>query len=380
MNASASHGEAAVMDARTAPVAASQVLEKMTKEEIEAWRVADLPGRLSPEERNLNIGFPVGWYPLMLSEELAIGEVKPLRYFAQDLAIWRGEDGEVRMIEAYCKHLGAHMGYGGKVHGNLLECPFHAWRYDGEEGVVKDIPYAKAIPPQVKRKCKDTWPMHEANQLIWTWYHPDGVEPQYEVVDLPEATDPEWSDFDECRWTIYGSIQNMAENGVDFPHFTYIHGVASPPVSELEWGEWDRKGIVRAKMGTPRGEVDGKITSISQGPGQNWVRFEGICETLLIACITPVELDQLAVRYFYTQPISQIEGPMAGLARAIIKDVNKQLDQDKVVWDRMKFEVTPLICDGDGPIPKFRKFYSRYYADKQVAENIASLGKKSTRA
>jgi 3-ketosteroid 9alpha-monooxygenase subunit A len=266
------------------------------------------------------------------------------------------------------------------VHGNLLECPFHAWRYDGNEGVVKEIPYARTIPPQVKRKCKDTWPMQEANQIIWAWYHPDGDEPKYDLVQISEATDPQWSEFDECSWTIFGSIQNMAENGVDFPHFTYIHGVASPPEAELEFGEWDRKGIVRAKMGTPKGEIDGKITSISQGPGQNWVRFEGICETLLIACITPVELDKLQVRYLYTQPKTQIDGPMAGLARAIIKDVNKQLDQDKVVWDRMKFEVTPLICDGDGPIPKFRKFYSRYYADKDVAENIASLGKRKANA
>lgn len=380
MTASASHVGAAVKDARTAPVATSQVLNKMTREELEAWRVADLPGRPSPEERNLDIGFPFGWYPIMLSDELAVGEVQPARYFAQDLAIWRGEDGEVRMIDAYCKHLGAHMGHGGKVHGNLLECPFHAWRYDGNEGVVKEIPYARVIPPQVKRKCKETWPIQEANRIIWAWYHPHGEQPKYDVIPLPEATDPQWSEFDECDWTIFGSIQNMAENGVDFPHFTYIHGVASPPESELEWGEWDRKGIVRAKMGTPKGEIDGKITSTSQGPGQNWVRFEGICETLLIACITPVELDKLQVRYFYTQPKSQIEGPMAGLARAIIKDVNKQLDQDKVVWDRMKFEVTPLICDGDGPIPKFRKFYSRYYADKAVAENIASLGKTKVKA
>ena len=52
---------------------------------------------------------------------------------------------------------------------------------------------------------------------------------------------------------------------------------------------------------------------------------------------------------------------MAGLARAIIKDVNKQLDQDKVVWDRMRYEPNPIICDGDGPIPHFRKFYSRFY-------------------
>jgi hypothetical protein len=53
---------------------------------------------------------------------------------------------------------------------------------------------------------------------------------------------------------------------------------------------------------------------------------------------------------------------MAGLARAIIKDVNKQLDQDKVVWDRMRYEPNPIICDGDGPIPHFRKFYARFYA------------------
>ena len=28
----------------------------------------------------------------------------------------------------------------------------------------------------------------------------------------------------------------------------------------------------------------------------------------------------------------------------------------------MRFEPNPIICDGDGPIPQFRKFYSRFYA------------------
>mgnify|MGYP000165060659 FL=1 len=354
-------------DARTQPVAVWQVLEKMTKDELKDWRVAPLDNRPSVEERNLDIGYPFGWYPMLLSNELAVGEVKPLRYFSQELAIWRGEDGEVRMVDAYCKHLGAHMGHGGKVHGNLLECPFHAWRYDGNEGNVKEIPYARAIPPQVKRKCKDVWPIQEANQIIWAWYHPNGDAPLYDVVALPEATDAEWTEFDECTWKIWGSLQNMGENGVDFAHFKYIHGTATMPESELEWGEWGRKGIVRAKMGTPQGEVDGVITATSNGPGQNWVRFEGICETLLIACITPVEQDQLHVRYFYTQPKSQKEGPMAGLAKAIIADVNKQLDQDKVVWDRMIFEPNPIICDGDGPIPKYRQFYSRYYAEDSAS-------------
>ena len=362
------------LDARTAPVAVWHVLERMNKDELAAWRVAEPANRASVAERNLDIGFPFGWFVALLSSELAIGEVKPLRYFASDLAIWRGEDGQVRMVDAYCRHLGAHMGHGGKVHGNLLECPFHAWRYDGEEGTVKEIPYSPSIPPQVKRKCTRTWHVVEKNQFVWFWYHPDDIAPLYDVVAIPECSDPDWTAYDECRWNIWGSLQNMAENGVDFAHFKYIHGTASMPEAELTWGEWDRTGVVRAKMGTPRGEVDGAITSITNGPGQAWVRFTGICETLLLACITPVELDHIEARYFYTQTKSQAEGPMAGLARAIIKDVNKQLDQDKVVWDRQQYQPNAIICQGDGPIAQFRRYYARFYAGDDGAPALRAAG------
>ena len=139
----------AMVDKRTAPVAVWQVLDAMKGDELKRWRTAPVENQSPPEDRGLDrLPFPFGWYVACYSDEIAEGEVKPLRYFGRDLAIWRGEDGKVRIIDAYCKHLGAHMGHGGKVHGNLLECPFHAWRYAGEEGVVKEIPYAKVIPPQ----------------------------------------------------------------------------------------------------------------------------------------------------------------------------------------------------------------------------------------
>ena len=63
MTASATHGQAAVQDvddARTAPVATNQVIANFTKEELAAWRVADIGDRPSAEKRNLDIGFPVG--------------------------------------------------------------------------------------------------------------------------------------------------------------------------------------------------------------------------------------------------------------------------------------------------------------------------------
>ena len=79
----------AATDARTAPVAVWQVLEKMTKEEREAWRVAPLANRPAPEQRNLDIGFPFGWYPFMLAKDLAVGE--------ENLLVWLGfeEQGDV---------------------------------------------------------------------------------------------------------------------------------------------------------------------------------------------------------------------------------------------------------------------------------------------
>ena len=116
--AGSDHGPAG--DARTAPVAVWQVLEKMSKEELVEWRMAEVTNRAPIADRNLDMPFAYGWYPAMLSSDLAVGEVKPLRYFSTDLVIWRGEDGNVRMLDAYCRHLGAHMGYGGRVEGNNL--------------------------------------------------------------------------------------------------------------------------------------------------------------------------------------------------------------------------------------------------------------------
>ena len=84
----------AASDARTAPVAVWQILEKLKGQDLADWRLANVENRASIEERNLNIGIPFGWYPLVLAKDLAVGEVKPLRYFSKDLAMWRGEDGE----------------------------------------------------------------------------------------------------------------------------------------------------------------------------------------------------------------------------------------------------------------------------------------------
>lgn len=343
-------------------VAVAAAFENMTPEERARWRMSDVPGRPSVSERNLDIPFPYGWFVALLSDEIRAGEVKPLRYFGRDLVAWRGEDGRVRMLDAHCKHLGAHMGHGGRVSGNHLECPFHAWRYDGE-GVVHEIPYAKTIPPRLTRPCAQQWPVVEKNRVVWFWYHPFGKAPEWDVVDFPETTNPDWTPYDIYEWRVFGSLQNMAENAVDVAHFRYVHGTATFPTSEMIWDGARRTSIIEAGLDTPNGRAPIRIEANQFGPGQTSTRFSGIAETLLVAAVTPVEKDEVRVRFCFTQPKEQKDALASMVAQGFIHEVCRQLDQDKIIWDRQRYMERPVICDGDGPILRFRKWYSQFYAE-----------------
>ncbi len=360
-------------DARTPPVAVWQVLDGLRGDELKAWRLQDIENPATIEQRNLDkLPIPFGWFVVDYADDLAIGEVKPLHYFGAQLVLWRGGDGKARIIDAYCRHLGANMAYGGRVNGNELECPFHAWTYNSE-GSVMSVPYAERIPPTAARPCEAQWTVQEANKFIWVWYHPEGQPPSYDLDVFEEVGNADWTEYERFEWIVHGPIQNMSENGVDSAHFKYIHGVPEMPNYDMEFDGHRRTASVKSKLGTPKGEVDGMISYGTIGAGQSWTKFTGISETLLVSGVTPIARDKTHVRFAFTQPKAEAEGAMANLSKALIRDICKQLDQDKVVWDRQKYILRPSICDGDGPIMPFRKYFEQFYADGAQDSSVTNL-------
>ena len=101
------------------------------------------------EDTGLPPGIPNGWFAVAWSKDLLPGEVKRARYFDRELAIFRTRSGEAKVLDAYCAHLGAHLAEGGRVVGESLRCPFHAWRYDGD-GTCVEIPYCAKIPAKAR--------------------------------------------------------------------------------------------------------------------------------------------------------------------------------------------------------------------------------------
>jgi 3-ketosteroid 9alpha-monooxygenase subunit A len=325
--------------------------------------------------KRFDFPMPFGWYQLAYSIDIEPGQSKPMHYFGQEMVMFRGEDGRVRVLDAYCPHLGAHLGYGihqadggGKVEGNNIVCPFHSWKFNGD-GQVEEIPYAKNIPPKVKGKqCIRSWHVEEKNQVIWIWYHPDKtVEPLWEVVAIPEADDPSlgWSRVDRSKvktWRMKTIPQEVAENSVDYAHFLYVHQVKSDPTAEANYNEHHCKRVVKTNMQTPKGIVEGCIDSENWGPGQSQIRFTGITETLLFGNLIPVDEELVEINFTFFQPLVNGETPTGGVQEAIIKDLIRQLNEDQIIWEKKIYRAQPTLCDGDGPIARFRKYYSQFYA------------------
>ena len=45
---------------------------------------------------------------------------------------------------------------------------------------------------------------------------------------------------------------------------------------------------------------------------------------------------------------------------AIIANVCQQMEEDRIIWRHKRYFEKPLLCDGDGPFGKFRKWYSQF--------------------
>ncbi|AGH48458.1 MULTISPECIES: aromatic ring-hydroxylating oxygenase subunit alpha [Sphingomonadales] len=306
---------------------------------------------------------PLGWFAVALSEELKPGGIANIHVFGREWVLFRGEDGKAGLADPYCPHLGAHMGHGGEVVGNNLRCPFHHWEYDAE-GWCKKIPYAKVMPGIARKKpVLKTLPIEERYGVIFAWYHPNGDEPYFGIPDVPELESDEYIPMRRGEWDIGTMIQEIGENGVDYPHLKYLHHAPIiPPGTAKAEGH-----IFRTDIGA------GYIIGESHGPGVVIQRFtkDGVTMTMF-AMSTPIDTEMTKTRMAFTfrnYPEGSKERAIAqhlyehSIGAADGEDSAGFESVDLIVWDNKKYRPQPLLCDGDGPILLWRKWFSQFYAE-----------------
>jgi 3-ketosteroid 9alpha-monooxygenase subunit A len=301
--------------------------------------------------------YPNGWFRAVYAEELAPGELVRLHRLGRELVAFRGESGRAHVLDAHCPHLGAHLGVGGRVEGDAVRCPFHAWLWSGE-GRCLEIPYAKKIPPKARL---GTWPVLERNGIVFLWHDAEGRPPAWEIPVLPEIGSPDWTPWEIRRWTVRSRWLDMNENAVDQVHFRYVHGTRTIPETRAEIDGPVLRCRSRMKMATPRGEIGGGIDTTDYGPAFQTVHVTGIAETLMINTATPIDEDTTDVSFAYT--IRRSAGDAhRGVGAALIRDLEKQMEQDIPIWENKRHHPRPLLCDGDGPLGIYRKWMRQFFS------------------
>nr|AUN37173.1 aminopyrrolnitrin oxidase PrnD [uncultured bacterium] len=158
-----------------------------------------------------------GWYWAMRSSELKRGRISPFNFFGRHLALYRGEDGCVVALDAYCPHMGAHLAEG-KVEGNSIRCLFHYWKYDAH-GKCVEIPCQQnsSFVPQIQN-----WAVEEKYGLIWIWA---GREPKHKLPFVPELENKECDFLLANRFVKDCHPNVMMINAIDAQHFNSVHNL-----------------------------------------------------------------------------------------------------------------------------------------------------------
>jgi len=304
---------------------------------------------------------PFGWYQVGWPSDVPAGEAKPLHYFGKHLVWWRGQDGVAHVQDAFCPHLGAHLGHGGKVVGCEIACPFHGWRFDDQGNNIL-IPYSERTNGKAKLT---TYPTAEINGLTMVWYHPEGVDPLWEIPVVPEFNDPDnFTEMIRREYQIEAPWQDLAENGVDSAHFRYVHNTEEVPVLDSYETDGPRTRMRSTqKFPTPRGVVDGRIDADQHGPGFSIVRFSGIVDTYLMGCNVPVTANSCEMRFNFCVRKLGDEGFDSTVGQAFVDEVDRQVREDKPIWENKAYLARPALADTDGPFTKFRKWASQFYAE-----------------
>ena len=321
----------------------------------------------SPRHSDPWAGFARGWFMIAFTDELSVGEVVPMRRFDQELVLFRTESGEAKVFDAFCPHMGAHLGHGGKVDGETIICPFHAWRFDAA-GKCTEIPYAKRIPPKAAIPC---WPVTERNGMIFVWHDPEKNLPDWEVPVIEEYEDPEFLPWRYAEIEVKTPPLAIAENLADAGHFIPVHNTHPVPGSfSNEYRDHVGEQKIRAVAYPVHGGKDEfESTATYYGPGYQVTRLHGAGTGVIVNAHTPIDGKRVVLRFGVS--MSAGAGFTDELVDHFIDNMRDGYLQDVRIWENKIYLDKPVLCDGDGPIGELRRWYSQFYRPLSERAHVA---------
>jgi len=106
------------------------------------------------------------WQPVALSQDIKVGEAKPIRIMSENFTLYRGESGLPFVVAQRCPHRGTQLSVGW-VEGDTIRCRYHGWRFAGD-GQCVEMP---AGPSEYAARMKIAhYPTHDHLGLVFVYF------------------------------------------------------------------------------------------------------------------------------------------------------------------------------------------------------------------
>ena len=245
------------------------------------------------------------WYFAALASDLKPGRLQRYEILGDPILIGRTRGGEVYGLRDVCPHRAAPLSAGRLVKGDdgaeLVECPYHGWRYrtDGACAAIPSLVDEQAM--DVGRIRVRRYPTAESQGLVFIWMGSDGSsEPDQPPPVFPGVVGggPKLVD----RMVFEAHIDHAVVGLMDPTHGPYVHQnwwwrSAASQHDKAKAFEPRKAGFAMARHapssnsyayrilgGAPKTEIVFRL------PGLRWEHIEvGRRQVLALTCLTPVD-------------------------------------------------------------------------------------------
>ena len=307
------------------------------------------------------------WIFISFADQLKPANTLSLHLMDRDLVLWKSAAGVISLQDAYCPHMGAHLGQG-KIRGELLECVFHKRSFNSNGEC------------QGRGLNNKNYPVMVIQNLIFGWF--GSTAPEWKMPDFLTG----FSDGSQSKWRILKSKKlnfdfhpkDLLDNTVDASHFKTFHNQCTSfmPVQILE--SLPHQFISRMIfLGSPQlklknTEMELQVVSESYGPAtlvvnssvivlkqKYFFKFIFLCTpidnentdyTLAIAvrADSPVSFGRKILEYLYNQYAFHMQ----------VKEFRKESNQ---IWKHKTYLPAPDLNSQENAMLAYSKWYSQFY-------------------
>lgn len=308
----------------------------------------------------MNPAYNHGWYMVAFERDLR-HDLTPAAVGAQRLVLIR-TDGGVRVADAYCPHRGAHLGYGGRLDGDVIVCPFHGLRIQLGACSVNDL--------QVQER-----PALALGGLVFVRLSErfdNGFPKAIRRLNCTHVVVPGY------EMHICARAALIVENGFDVAHFYPVHGIGASTLSTR--AESDGSLLLTGKLHVGNSsaarapefvgddesptasaacrEGELPLTLRAFSPGLSILEVGGAIPYTMIVAATPTVEGESTLRVSLALSREVFgEKPSQYVVDHLLENSRLGIGADKVIWEQMAPMARPTVLpEIDTAVLRFREF------------------------